>query len=239
MITSPSNATIKRFAKLHQKKYREKESLMIIEGPHLVDIARFKGLIHTVFTLDESTESNTVQVSEMVMKKLTKTNHVPPIAAVAKIPKRHTVSSKVLILEHVQDPGNVGTLIRTALAFGFGTVVLDQSADPYSAKVLRSTQGAIFDITLLEMSVMDFKNTYPKHTVIGTDLNGQSTGKKPVEPYALILGNEGQGMKESTQKQCNVLLKIPIKNIDSLNVGIAGGILMHALANTNTPDLKL
>ncbi|MGM0436139.1 MAG: TrmH family RNA methyltransferase [Bacillota bacterium] len=239
MITSPSNATIKRFAKLHQKKYREKEKLMIIEGPHLVDIARSKGLIHTVFTLEGSTDSNTVQVSELVMKKLTKTNHVPPVAAVAKMPIRKSVSEKVLILEHVQDPGNVGTLIRTALAFGFETVVLDQSADPYSAKVLRSTQGAIFDLTLLEMDVKTFKNTYPNYTLIGTELSGETTAWVPSKPYAVILGNEGQGMNESSRGQCDVLVKIPIDSIDSLNVGIAGGIIMHALTNADRPLFKL
>ena len=212
---------------------------MIIEGPHLVDIALSKGLIHTVFRLSGTNHKDAVEVSEPVMKKLTKTNHVPPVAAVAKIPIRKTVSKRVLILEHVQDPGNVGTLIRTALAFGFETVVLDRSADPYSAKVLRSTQGAVFDITILEMDVAAFKKTYPNHTLIGTDLKGKTEAKMPVEPYALILGNEGSGMDEFTLRQCDTLIRIPIDSIDSLNVGIAGGIIMHALSNGDTPVFKV
>lgn len=212
---------------------------MIIEGPHLVEIAQAKGLVHTVFSLEELPNIKTTLVSESVMKKLTQTNHVPPVAAVCKKPIRKSVTDKVLILEHVQDPGNVGTLLRTALAFGFDTVVLDRCADPFSAKVLRSTQGALFDLTLLETNVHAFKETHPDYTLIGTDLFGDSHAQHPSLPYALILGNEGQGMEKETRQLCDQLIKIPIKSIDSLNVGIAGGILMHSLTNAGTPLFKL
>ena len=239
MLTSPNNVTVKRFSKLHQKKYRDQENLMIVEGPHLVEIAQSKVLIHTIFSLEAMPRSHSTLVSESVMKKLTSTNHVPPVAAVVKIPIRQSLSSKVLILEHVQDPGNVGTLLRTALAFGFETVVLDRCADPFSSKVLRSTQGALFDLTLIETDTKTFKNQHPEYTLIGTDLLGQTESLMPKLPYALILGNEGQGMKKSTRALCDTLVKIPIKSIDSLNVGIAGGIFMHSLTNAGSSIFKL
>lgn len=227
MIASTQNDTVKRFAKLHQKKYRDKEGLFIIEGPHLVEEAKEHGLLHTVFSLDERTDA--VQVSEAVMKKLTRTDHVPPIAAIAKKPGKKPLSKRVLMLEHLQDPGNVGTLLRTALAFGFTTVVLDRCADIYSPKVLRSTQGALFQLDIRTADAKGFHEAHPEYTLIAADIKGEASPGDITPPFALILGNEGQGLKDSTLALSNRLVRIPIDHIDSLNVAVAGGILMHTL----------
>ncbi|MFW5893411.1 MAG: TrmH family RNA methyltransferase [Bacillota bacterium] len=228
MITSVQNETVKRFSKLHQKKYRDKEALFIVEGKHLVEEASKAGLLHTVFTLEEG--EGTIQVSEAVMRKLTQTDHVPPVAAVVKKPSEKPLTDRVLLLENVQDPGNVGTLIRTALAFGFETVILDRSADIYAPKVQRSTQGAIFQMAIRTMDARTFKTHYPTYTLIATDLEGTPDAPRIAPPLALILGNEGQGLKRETLKLADHRLKIPVQNIDSLNVAVAGGILMHKLS---------
>ncbi len=227
MLTSTGNDTVKRFAKLHQKKYRDKEGLFIIEGPHLVEEALKHGRVHTVFSLEK--REGAVQVNQAVMKKLTDTHHVPPVAAVAFKPELKTLSDKVLILERIQDPGNVGTLIRTALAFGFTSVVLDRTADVYSPKVIRSTQGAIFQMDLRFMDVKSFKEANPEHTLYAAAVDGTAAFKSPEGPCGLVLGNEGQGLESSTQRLCEHLIRIPIDHIDSLNVAVAGGILMHKL----------
>lgn len=228
MITSTQNETIKRYSKLHQKKYRDKENRFIVEGKHLVEEASKAGLVHTVFSLAE--DEGAVQVSESVMRKLTQTDHVPPVAAVVRKPDEKPLTKRVLVLENVQDPGNVGTLIRTALAFGFKTVVLDKSADIYAPKVLRSTQGAIFQMAIRMMDAKTFKTHHPEYTLIATDLEGSADVSSITPPFALILGNEGQGLKPETLTLADERVRIPIHNIDSLNVAVAGGILMHKLS---------
>ncbi|MFP4077682.1 MAG: TrmH family RNA methyltransferase [Bacillota bacterium] len=228
MIASTQNDRIKRFSKLHQKKYRDKEGLFIIEGPHLVEEASEANLIHTVFSLDA--REGMVQVSEAVMRKLTQTDHIPPVAAVARKPGEKPLSKRALILENIQDPGNVGTLIRTALAFDFKTVVLDNCADIYSPKVLRSTQGALFKMAIRTMDVATFKKTHADYTLVATGLEGETDVPAIPPPFALILGNEGQGLTPHALKLADHTLKIPIANIDSLNVAVAGGILMHKLS---------
>jgi len=233
MITSRQNPTVKDARRLNRKKYRDQTGMMLIEGPHLVEEATRKGLVQTVFILKrDPAHPGAIVVSEDVMRHLCDAKSAPPVAAVVNDPPKRPPGKKVLILENIQDPGNVGTLIRTALAFGFETVIEDECADYRSAKVLRSTQGAIFHLNILSMDVETFKENHPSHTLIGAHVrDGSSPPKHPRGPFALILGNEGQGLKERTLRLLDDTVHIPLITIDSLNVGVAGAIIMHALTS--------
>ncbi len=231
MINATQNPHVKKARKYHQKKYRHKDKRCLIEGFHLLEEARRKDCLETVFLLEPHPEYPTANlISETVMKHLTDSKNPPPAAAVAIIPETQTTGKQVLILEHIQDPGNVGTLIRSALAFGFDTIISDESADFFSPKVLRSTQGAVFHLQLHHMTVATFKQKNPAHTLIGTALSGEASAPRKIPtPYALILGNEGAGLKTETLNHLDHTVMIPMRTIDSLNVGVAGSILMYVL----------
>lgn len=231
MITSKQNTVIKAAKKLQMKKYRDQEARLLIEGFHLIEEATKAQLVETVFlTQPHPDYPEAILVATPVLKDLLGVDHQPQAAAIIKKPKEGKMGEKVLILENIQDPGNVGTLIRSALAFGFDTVVSFQSADLYSLKVLRSTQGAIFQLGIQHADVKTFKKNYPKHIVIGAHLGQKTALKHPLKhPFALVVGNEGQGLAQETIAQLDYTITIPIAHIDSLNVGVAGSIIMHAL----------
>jgi len=144
-------------------------------------------------------------------------------------------NTKILLLEHVQDPGNVGTLIRTAAAFGVsGIIMSDQCADPFSPKVVQSTAGSILSLSIrktnnyLEM-IRGLKDKGYK--LIAADLRGddiQPQSQKLAPPTILALGNEGAGLSDDVINMSDYKVRIPISDsgAESLNVAVAGGILM-------------
>ncbi len=213
------------------KKYRYQGKRCLIEGFHLLEEAQKQGVLESVFLLKADPLYPEAHIlTPHVMKHLTDTKNPPPAAGIARIKTSPIEGDKVLFLEHIQDPGNVGTLLRSALAFNFDAVVLDQCADPYSPKVLRSTQGAIFHLNIAQHDFKALKNMYPGLQMIGAALTNHATAPKPVKPpYCLCLGNEGSGLKEETLQALDQTVMIPMKTIDSLNVSIAGSIIMYAM----------
>ncbi len=230
MIVSLNNETVKNHAKLRQKKHRQKQRRFFVEGEHLVEEARKMKLLDTVYVLEEDERyPEALLVNEAVMKKLTDTKSPPKIAAVCRFRPSKPIGDKVLFLEHIQDPGNIGTLLRSALAFSFHTVVLDRCADPYSPKVLRATQGAIFRLNVVPLSLEEFKENAKDHTLIATAPSKKGRPIRPAPPYALMLGNEGSGLSRDALRASDVTFHIETETIESLNVAVAGSILMHEL----------
>ena len=142
-----------------------------------------------------------------------------------------------LMLDHVQDPGNVGTMIRTADAFGLSGVLLGKgTADIYSTKVLRSMQGSNYHLPVITVDLNQIIPDLKKKgfMVYGTELNEQAvalTKIKPTENYAIIMGNEGQGVSSELLALADQNIYIPMKgNAESLNVGVATGILLYQLS---------
>lgn len=228
-ITSVNNQLIKDMAKLHQKKYRDELGLFLIEGYHLYEEALKMDVIKTIFTTDDIIQGhNVIHVSHSVLSKLAKTNNPQKIVCVCEKLKRETVFDKVLILENLQDPGNLGTLLRSALAFGFKTVILDNTVDIYNDKVIRSTQGAMFKLNFIEMSTLEFMLLYRDYQYIGTTLKGDSLDDfRPAKKVAVILGNEGNGVSLDVLKNTSKNITINTNEVESLNVGVAGSIIMH------------
>ncbi len=234
MINSVHNPLIKQSKKYHMKKNRYQAKRCLIEGFHLLEEAEKQGVLESVFLLQANDAYPGAHlVSAHVMKHLTDAKNPPPAAGIAKIKQADITGDKVLFLEHLQDPGNVGTLLRSALAFGFDTVVLDHCADPYGPKVLRSTQGAIFHLNIAQHDFETLKTKRPDLTTVGAALTKNAAKPTPISsPYCLCLGNEGAGLKDSTLATLDQTVMIPIKTIDSLNVSIAGSILMYAMQPT-------
>ena len=240
IITSKANSVVKNAKKLHQKKYRK--SAYLIEGWHLFEEAVQAGVtIEKIFALESYRDQlaafpQTIWVSEEILLDLADTQTPQGIVAVIQkeevgLPELH--QGKFLFLEDVQDPGNVGTMIRTADAAGFtGVIVSDKSADIYSLKTLRSMQGSHFHLPIYRMPITTFIEEAKKSNlpILATTLSRESKDYRklsPVEDFALVMGNEGQGISPIMAESANQLVHIGMKGrAESLNVAVAAGILM-------------
>ena len=232
-ITSVNNQLVKDTVKLHQKKYRDLLKLFIVEGYHLYEEANKFNIIKHVFTTDQEIKGdNVIYVTKQILIKLAKTKTPQKVLCVCHKVKKEDLTNKVLILESIQDPGNLGTLLRSALAFNFKTIILDNTVDLYNDKVIRSTQGAMFYLNIINMKALDFINLHQEYRIYGTSLNGiELTSIAPSKKLALILGNEGQGVTKELLSKTSDNITIKTSSVESLNVGVAGSIIMHYLNN--------
>ena len=239
MITSTNNNTIKTLIKLKQKKYRNQFGYYLIEGEHLVNEALKANQVECIITT-KPLKSNleVIEVSEEVMAKLAFTKSPSNIMAKCKIDSNNELMMKktYLILEDLQDPGNIGTLIRRALAFGIDQVILSNNCvDLYNDKLLRAMQGANFHISCIYGDLTEIIEKLQANgvVVVGSALeNGQDISLiEKTEKMAFIVGNEGNGMNQNILDKCDYIGYIPIQTIESLNVAIAGSILMYHFSN--------
>ena len=237
MIDSLDNKKIKELASLKIKKYRDQYGLFLIEGKHLVDEAKKSGLLEEVILLDDEYDfDKKLIVSEKVMKKLSFQDSLPSIMGVCKIKDSKLIGSKYLLLDGIQDPGNLGTIIRSSLAFGVDTIILSKdSVDLYNDKVIRSTQGMIFHINIIRCDLEKVINKIKGDIkIIGTSL-GDSTPLRSIdklERYALIVGNEGNGVKKEILDLCDDIVRIEMnKDVESLNVGVATSIILYEMSD--------
>lgn len=251
-IRSVKNELIKQLKKLHQKKYRDQQERYLIEGFHLIEEAAKTQEIEMVFVdergkrewhqwLEKHTEIQQYDVSEDVLQSL---SELPTPQGIIAVVKKHSLTVDLdgawLLLDNVQDPGNVGTMIRTADAAGFTGVVLGKgTADIYSTKVLRSMQGSNFHLPIISMDLTQAVTIFKEKQipVYGTELNKDAIDYRQAAPgkkVALILGNEGQGVRPELLEMTDQNLYIPIYGqAESLNVGIAAGILMYHFVSDN------
>jgi len=229
MIESLTNNKIKYTTKLKLKKYRTENHQFLVEGEHLIEEAIKSNLVDYIFTTkDTDYDVPSYRVSEKVMKKLSDLNLSE--VAVCNKPKTIKQSDRILILDGVQDPGNLGTLIRSAAAFGFNTILYENTVDCYNEKVIRSSQGALFYVNLIEVDLIEFMKANKEIHYYGTNVqngNNLKAIKFNQDKLAIILGNEGFGVRKSIQDLVNTNINIPMLDTESLNVGVAGGILMY------------
>lgn len=240
LITSVNNEHIKEINKLKEKKYRDITGTFLIEGEHLVIEAYKANLIKEVFVLEDSdfdVDTRITYVSSSVMKKLSSMNSVPKVIGVCYKKEKNIVGDKLLILDGIQDPGNLGTIIRSSVAFGIDTIVLSpNTVDLYNSKVLRSTQGMIFHINVIIRELNDFISGIKEknYKIYGTKVDGGVDVKYIDIPlkYALIIGNEGNGMSREISGLCDEYLYVKMnKKVESLNAGVASSILLYELYN--------
>ena len=244
IITSKANSVVKNAKKLHQKKYRK--SAYLIEGWHLFEEAVQAGVtIEKIFALESYRDRltsfpQTVWVSEDILLDLADSQTPQGIVAVVQKEEGGQFEFKegqFLFLEDVQDPGNVGTIIRTADAAGFtGVIVSDKSADIYSLKTLRSMQGSHFHLPIYRMSSQRLLEEAKKAgiPVLATTLSKDSVDYRelpPIENFVLVMGNEGQGISPLMAESADQLVHISMKGqAESLNVAVAAGILIFHLS---------
>lgn len=238
MINSINNDKIKKYSKLLQKKYRDETNLYIVSTDHLVREAIKRNIVVDIFLLDgrENKYGNVTYVTEQVMRKLTNLKTLPSVVAIVKKEKSNEIKGNVIMLDGLQDPGNVGTIIRSAVAFNINTIIVgDNTVDIYNEKVLRASEGMIYNINIIKRnlvdSIMDLK--LDGYTVIGTKVdNGKNIKDISANKYAFIVGNEGNGINSEILDLCDEYVYINMsESCESLNVGIASSIIMYEINN--------
>lgn len=232
MITSLTNKKVKELCLLKTSKGRKEKNLFIVEGRHLVEEAKEAGVLVETYTTDEVLDGEIVSID--VMKKLCNTDTVVNQIGVCKKIVKEELSNNILVLDKIQDPGNLGALMRSAKAFSFDTIFLsDGCVDLYNDKVIRASQGAIFKLNTIDGNIIDFikKLEMLKYDIYSTNvINGIDVKDcKKTSKMALILGNEGNGISKEVRDLNLKNLYIKMSGMESLNVAVAGSILMYEL----------
>lgn len=233
-ITSLKNPKVIFWSKLKQKKYHDENNLFIVESPHLVKEALKKEIVIEIITLnDENYDIPTFKVTYDIMKKISNLSSPSNIMAVCKfLPPNDIIGNKILVLDKIQDPGNLGTIIRSCVAFNVQTLIIsDDTVDIYNDKVIRSSEGMIFNINIIRSNLLDI---LPKlktlgYKIYGTDVVG-GTNVKDVneEKCIVVIGSEGQGMSEKVKNMCDGFIYINMSDkCESLNAAVAGSIIMY------------
>ena len=244
VITSVDNKKIKKYVSLKNSRDRKKEGLFLVEGMHMCYEANKHGLLVDLIVLENTEISfnypgDITYVTSNVLKKLSNLTNPTGIIGVCKIiDNNEIIGNRLLILDDVQDPGNIGTIIRSSKAFNIDTIILsNNSCDIYNDKVLRSTQGMIFDMNIIYADLFDIIPTLRDngYLILGTNVNnGVDVRNVKVDKFALIMGNEGNGVHEEIQELCDKNLYIKMNSeCESLNVAVATSILLYELDRSN------
>ena len=236
LYSSIDNKKIKELKKLSLKKYRDLNNAFLVEGEHLVLEAKKAGYLRELLLeegFDYELDIETNYISNSVMKYLSLLDTPTKMIGVCEKKESFISGNNILMLDDVQDPGNVGTIIRSAVAFNIDTIVLSNGcADVYSSKVIRASQGMIFKVNIvyddLNKCVRSLKEK--NFHIIGTKVDGGKELKKLAKKdnFVLIMGNEGNGVKKELLNLCDEYVYIKMnKFCESLNVSIATSIILY------------
>ena len=252
-IESKVNALIKKFRSLSVKKYREQFSLFKLEGEKVVrESLKYLGMVENIiidqdYKLDyqdilNEYEEKCIVVNHDVFVYLSDTvepQHIMAICNYKNSDVSTLQSTKVLALDHLQDPGNLGTIIRSAVASGFTDIILIDSVDPYNDKTIRSASGTIFFPKFYKLKTQEFLDFTKSN---GYSLLIAEAGKQSIfdsslvlpNKYILVIGNEGNGISEEVLSSPHKSISIPMDaKVESLNAGVSASVLMFILSNKN------
>ncbi len=244
VITSLDNEKVKYYYKLGKKKYRDLNNEFIVEGEHLILEAYKAKSLKEVLILEGEVlpiEVPIIEVSMEVLKKITMLNTPPKMIGLCEKKIDTTIGKRILVIDEVQDPGNMGTIIRSAVAFNIDTIVIgDNTVDVFSPKVVRATQGMIFHIPIVFYSIdklipiLNKLNIpiYATNVKYGEEVKNLT--KKEKECFALIIGNEGSGVNPKYLEKSDKFIYIPMNDVvESLNVAVATSIILYEMDDDN------
>lgn len=230
-IESLQNKKVKEWTKLKEKKYRDEKNVFLIEGDHLIKEAEKANCIQEIIGLESEKADYNVTIE--IMKKITSQITPPKMIAVCQKIQEKEPFGNILILDALQDPGNLGTIIRSAVAFSYDTIILSEnSVDLYNEKVIRSTEGMLFHINIIRRNL---KEVLPKLKQMDYQIYGTNVvkGKKISEcqfknKKAILIGNEGRGVRKEFQTYFDETIYIPMnQKCESLNAAISASIIMY------------
>ena len=239
IITSSDNKLVKKLNKLKQKKYRDEYGEFFVEGyKNVLDSVRARPQsVRTVILCEKSAffapefdGFETVVFSDALFDRVCETENGQGVMSVHAVPSSAFPERDVILLDRVRDPGNVGTILRTALAAGYD-VVLDNCADAFSPKVVRSAMSAVLKCrTAFDIDVEELKRA--GYEIICADMGGDNVfeADKPRGRYCIVIGNEADGISDGIKRASDRILSVPQSgDIESLNAAVAAGVMMYAL----------
>lgn len=240
VITSLDNEKVKYYYKLQKKKYRDLNNEFIVEGEHLV-LETYKAGILKEVLLEEGEvlpiDIEQVEVTRDILKKISALASPPKMIGLCDKIIDTTIGKRILILDEIQDPGNMGTIIRSAVAFNIDTIVIgDNTVDVFSPKVVRATQGMLFHVPIVIYSIDKLIPILKKLKIpvfatnvkYGEEVKNLSQDEK--ETFALIIGNEGNGVNPKYLEQSDKFIYIPMNDVvESLNVAVATSIILYEM----------
>ena len=246
ILTSRNNPLIKEMAALKEKKGRKEQGFILVEGVKMVSECKRSGLeIGRTFVSESyrgETDENAICISDEVFAFLSDEKTPQGILCSVRIPKPSLCPPKesCLLLDGVSDPGNMGAIIRTANAAGYGEIYLVGCTDPYSPKSVRASMSGIFFVKIYtgtREAVLEALSGLP---ILAADMDGENIFSfRPPEKFALAIGNEANGISEEVFRKAQHKLKIPMRAAqESLNAGIAAGIAMYLLKKDKFTDME-
>lgn len=252
IITSLDNSSVKEARSLADKKFRRFYGKFVVEGKKQVLEAIEKGLELDKIFVDStkakhfenilySTDTPVLFVSTNVIKSISNTETPQGILATVMLPVvseyKHMPNDKILVLDKLSDPGNMGTIIRTACAVGFKHIFTIDCVDPFSPKVVRSASGGLYNVNIYPTDYGEILAICNHHGIklLVADMNGQNIydNFNVDGSYAIVVGNEGNGVSPDL-KEAGTLIKLPmLGGMESLNAGVSASIIMYALEGKN------
>lgn len=238
LISSKANPTVKHVSSLTEKKFRKEFGEFLVEGIKAVDECISSGAEVVQIICSENLEDkypNATVVTEQVFDYLSTEKTPQGVIAVVKIPQNKLVApvGGCLLLDRIQDPGNIGTIIRTANAAGYKDIYLINCVDPFSPKAVRASMGGIFYVNLHFGTYEEVFGVLKDVKIITADMDGEDVFKfETPQNYCLCIGNEGNGVSEEVVSHSDYTVKVPMRETcESLNAAVSAGIIMYALKN--------
>jgi len=244
VISSKSNPLVKRYASLKEKKYRREYGEFLVEGVKMVREVFSSPLTVDKVIVSSSYEGESykdaIEVSQEVFSYISDEKAPQGIMAVVKIAKNNLLPPKknCLIVEALQDPGNLGTMIRTANAAGYKEIYLINCTDPFSPKCVRSAMSGLFFVDLYQGGAGEILSVLDGVPILAADMEGENIFSfNPPKKFALAIGNEGNGLSDRLFSAAEYRISIPMESTaESLNAGVSAGIAMYILKSNQNKN---
>jgi TrmH family RNA methyltransferase len=243
IVTSSSNPRIKSVKRLHSSRERKATGESIAEGPKALDAMLDAGIRPSMVLCadeDSATASKAAEhrfdclvVSSPVLAAASDTQHPQSPVLVFAVPRRSAIRRRnTVILHDVSDPGNVGTIVRSAAAFGWDVAVAGRTTDPWGPKAIRSSAASVFATRVVALESPLSEASAVGLTTIATVPAGGASGPRSAGPFALLIGSEAGGLPDAVTDDCDELFTIPMPGgTESLNAAVAAGIAMHTFSS--------
>lgn len=242
IITSKCNPKFMLAQKLKQKKFREEFKQILLEGEKLILDAVSNNLQVEMLLLSEEklAFASKINCKELIVlspnlcKNLSTMVTSQNVFAIVKMPQNKGFSSNVLVLDKIQNPDNLGAIIRSAVATNFTTIYAVNCVDLYNEKTLRSSMGNVFKVNLIKTDYSALKSILTGYEILVADMHGKNIFNLPklTKNVALIIGNEGNGVSAELMDLATQKVSIPMQNnVESLNASVSAGIIMYQIIN--------
>lgn len=238
IITSKANPLIKKIVSLNEKKFRKAYGEYLIEGVKPVNECIAAGFEITCIVCTENLSidyPNAVIVSDELFCRISSEKSPQGVLATVKLPDTSVKAPQgsCLLLDKLQDPGNLGTIIRTANAAGYEDIYLINCTDAFAPKAVRASMGGIFYVRIHEGSYDEVLSTFNDLPLICADMGGENVFEfTSPKKFCVCIGNEGNGLSQEVRSKADYTVKIPMRTTcESLNAGVSAAIAMYALKN--------